>query len=147
MQAMLVSIHSLLTHDLTHTLQQLKGYLTNWERTSNLYAALKCENNGSALKVNLVPQFWGCVIRAECSVNFKASITSYEIQDRGKKHTKPCTGVSQISFPQEENTHCFLMEQFQTNSCQVRLRQPLHVSQTLQRFVPQCLINKQIQLI
>lgn len=34
---MLVSIQSLLIHNLTHTLQQLKGYLTNWERTSNLY--------------------------------------------------------------------------------------------------------------
>lgn len=50
---MFVSIHSLLTHDLTHTLQQMKGYLTNWERTSNRYAALKCENNKKALKVSL----------------------------------------------------------------------------------------------
>lgn len=50
---MFISIQSLLTCDLTHTLQQMKGYLTNWERTPNLYAVLKCENNKEALKVSL----------------------------------------------------------------------------------------------
>jgi len=50
---MLVSIQSPLTHDLTYTLQQMKGYLTNWERTSNLYAAWKCENNQKTLKDSL----------------------------------------------------------------------------------------------
>lgn len=39
-QATLVSIHSLLTHDLTCRLEQKRGYLTNQERTSNL----KCES-------------------------------------------------------------------------------------------------------
>lgn len=50
---MSVSIQSLLTHDLTGTLQQMEGYLTNCKRTSNLHAALKCENNPKALKVSL----------------------------------------------------------------------------------------------
>lgn len=133
-QARLVSIQSLLTQDFDRY-TAANGRVSNWERTSNLCAALKCESNQRYSRSVLVPRFWGYIIRTKIPVNFKASITNSEIQDKEQKNTKLHVRVSQNQFPPSkiQFSHAAFSSKLYLNKTKISISPCFSINQALHR--------------